>query len=218
MSQLSFAWPATVSLAEEDYFVSDANRAAYEMALAPARWPDGRLALIGPASSGKSHLARLCAARIGGQILHAPALDPAAALPEGPLILEDADQLAHGAAEEWLFHAHNALKGRAPLLLTARSAPARWPLSLPDLASRMQAITPIHIGPPDDALLTAVLMKLFADRQIAPEPELPAYLASRLERSFAALAEAVETLDALALARGRPMGRRLANDWLAGRL
>lgn len=216
MSQLSFVWPASVSLAAEDYFISDANRAAHDMLRDPARWPLGKLALIGPEASGKSHLARLFASTHGAQILDAPALTGNAPMPEGALVLEDMDRLP-GAAQEWVFHAHNALAGRAPLLLTARSAPARWPLSLPDLASRMQAATPIAIGPPDDALLTAVLMKHFADRQIAPDPTLPAYLASRIERSFAALAEAVAALDRLSLELQRPINKRLASDWLAGR-
>lgn len=216
--QLSFNWPANVSLEAQDFFVSEANRAAHTMVMRPDDWPRGKLCLTGPAACGKSHMARVLAEAIGAQIMHAPDITATTPLPDpAPMIIEDADRLP-AEAEEWLFHLHNALSGRAPLLLTARSDPARWPIRLPDLASRMQATTIARIGPPDDALLTTVLMKLFADRQIAPEPELPGFLAMRLDRSFAALSNAVTELDQAALATGRPVGRRLASDWLADRL
>lgn len=218
MSQLSFSWPASVSLETEDYFVSAANRSAHDMVTRPDTWPRGKLVIAGPKASGKSHLARVFAAQTGAQVLNAPDQTAHSPLhPIMPTIVEDADALPP-EAEEWLFHLHNALSGRAPLLLTAQREPAHWPTALADLASRMQAATVVRIDTPDDAMLTAVLMKLFADRQIAPEPELPAYLAQRLERSFAAINAAVEQLDRLALAHKRPVTRRLASDWLAGKI
>ena len=56
------------------------------------------------------------------------------------------------------------------MLLTARRPVAGWPLGLPDLASRLRAAPAVAIGPPDDALLGALLVKLFADRQlVVPE-------------------------------------------------
>lgn len=204
-------------MAEADYFVSDANRAAHDMVFAP-HWPKGKLVLSGPTASGKSHLAGVWARHHGGRIIQAQDVRADMPLPDpAPTVVEDVDRLPR-EAEEWLFHLHNSMIDRAPLLLTARCDPARWPTRLPDLSSRLQSTTLIRIGAPDDALLTAVLMKQFADRQIAPDPDLPAYLATRLERSFAAVAHAVAALDQLALQTGRPVGRRLASDWLCGRL
>ena len=126
--------------------------------------------------------------------------------------VEDADAVCGNAeAEATLFHLHNLLLAEGGLLLlTAKSPPNRWPLGLPDLASRMQATATAVIAAPDDALLSAVLVKLFADRQISVPPALIPFLAARMDRSFAAAAALVEALDAAALAEGRAVTRPLA--------
>ena len=66
------------------------------------------------------------------------------------------------------------------------------------------------IETPDDALLQALLMKLFADRQLSPTPATLPYLVTRIDRSFQAAAEIVETLDAAAMEARRPITPRLA--------
>ena len=101
------------------------------------------------------------------------------------------------------------------LLITARAAPASWSVALPDLASRLRAIPTVALSAPDDALLRAVLVKLFADRQLAVDESLVSYLATRIERSFAAARAAVEALDREALRLKRPVTRALAAEFLA---
>ncbi len=214
--QLTFHWPARIALGEEDFFVTDANRAAFEMVSAPEGWPSGKLALIGPAGAGKTHLARLFAERSGAQIVEAPELTGAEPLPDASaLLVDDADRLPQ-EAEEWLFHAHNALAARPDgrLLLTAAGPPARWPLALPDLASRMQATALTHIDDPDDRLLEAVLMKQFEDRQLAPGPDVLRFLLRRMDRSFAAAGRIVAALDAASLTEGRTIAVPLAGKVL----
>ena len=100
------------------------------------------------------------------------------------------------------------------LLLTSDQPPSRWSIALPDLASRMQATTVVQIHNPDDALLSALLMKLFADRQINPQPALVQYLATRIERSFSAAADIVDRLDTAALAQRRKINKALAAELL----
>jgi chromosomal replication initiation ATPase DnaA len=100
------------------------------------------------------------------------------------------------------------------LLVTALTPPSRWGLELPDLASRMAATPTVAISPPDEALLAAVLVKLFADRQIDPPETLIRYLVDRIERSFAAARTIVATLDEAALAEGKPIGRDFARHVL----
>ena len=100
------------------------------------------------------------------------------------------------------------------LLITATTPPRDWRLALPDLHSRMQAAALTRLEPPDDALLSAVLIKLFADRQITVPPNLIAYLVSRMERSIAAARDMVAVLDARALAAARPVTRALAAEVL----
>jgi len=212
--QLTFDWPTGVALGPDDFFVSAANAQAYAMIGTPETWPENKLVLTGPDGCGKSHLAGIFASRHdatvlqAGKILANPQLDTAA------VVIEDIDTLPR-AAEEAVFHLHNNLRAAGGLLLlTAKTPPARWPIALPDLASRMQATTVAAITDPDDALLTALIMKLFADRQISPKPALVNYLVPRVERSYAAAADIVARLDAAAMAQGRKINKALAGDLL----
>ena len=129
----------------------------------------------------------------------------------GAVAVEDAEAVAGQRAHEAaFFHLHNLVTQAGHLLVTAARPPRDWGLTLPDLASRLQAAPLTRLDPPDDALLSAVLIKLFADRQITVAPALIPYLASRMDRSFAAARNLVARLDALALAEGRPVTRALA--------
>lgn len=214
--QLTFDLPANVRLGAADFFVSDANEQAFAMVLAPLAWPDGKLALVGPPGSGKTHLARVFAAQTAAVVLSASDIQPDAPLPETPIVIEGCDLLP-ASCEEWLFHTHNHLRAMGlPLLVTGRSAPARWNITLPDLASRLSAATTITIGTPDAPLLTAVLLKHFQDRQLAPTPDATAYLIKHLPRSFEAVRDTVEHLDEQALAQSkaltRPFVRRVLDN------
>lgn len=212
--QMSFDWPTGVALGPEDFFVSEANAQAYAMISDPQAWPDRKLVVAGPHGCGKSHLARMVENQHRAVILQAADIGPDTRRDAEFVIIEDMETLPANA-EEAVFHLHNNLRdaGRH-LLMTAQSAPSRWPVRLPDLASRMQATTVVHITNPDDALLQALIMKLFADRQIAPKPDLVAYLGTRIERSFAAAAAIVARLDETALASGAKINRALAKRLL----
>ncbi len=208
--QLSFDWPNGVALGPDDFFVSTANATAFGMVTDPDRWPLRKLVIAGPAGCGKSHLARIFAACQPTQIVQASDLTPDFQPDATALVVEDMDNLPP-TAQEAMFHLHNHLQNNAGLLLmTARQTPGRWPVTLPDLASRMQGTAVVQVADPDDALLQAVMMKLFADRQILPPPDLAAYLAPRIERSFAAAADIVARLDSTALATGHKISQRLA--------
>ena len=206
-SQLAFNLPTNVRLGVADFFVSDANVLAYTLIQTPQTWPGNKLALIGPAGSGKTHLARVFAAQTATTIMNAKDVRADTALPDGNVILEDGDELLK-EGEEWLFHVYNAFSRNGyTLLLTSRLPPARWDITLPDLASRLSTITSATIENPDDPLLTAVLLKHFADRQLAPTPNAMAFLIKHLPRSFDAVRNVVETLDHQALAKSKPLTR-----------
>ncbi|HLS58634.1 MAG TPA: DnaA/Hda family protein [Paracoccaceae bacterium] len=141
------------------------------------------------------------------------------AVPERAAVaVEDVDRLhllgaEAGSAEEMLFHLHNRLAlGGGTLLVTGVGRPAAWRLSLADLASRLRAAVVAELAPPDDALLAAVLVKLFEDRQLEVAPDVIGYLLPRIERSFAGAQAAVAGLDRLALARRRQVTVRLAAE------
>jgi chromosomal replication initiation ATPase DnaA len=216
--QLSFRLPARPALGREDFFVSPANAAAADLVARDAEWPQGKLALTGPEGAGKTHLAHVWAAETGARIVAVtdlPGADIPALAAATRAAVEDADRIADPAAERALLHLHNLLlAGGGRLLLTGRTQPARWPVALPDLASRLAATATAALAPPDDALLAAVLVKLFADRGIAVAPPLVAYLVPRIDRAFAAAHDIVDRLDRAALSEGRPVTRALAQRLL----
>ncbi|MFP4274532.1 MAG: chromosomal replication initiator DnaA [Paracoccaceae bacterium] len=219
--QLSFDLPVRPALGREDFFVSQANSVAVAVIESWRSWAGGKLVLIGPRGAGKTHLAHVWAGLSGATLLPAAALPGAdiPALARAPVAVEDADRIAGDpAAEAALFHLHNlALAEGAALLLTGQSPPTRWGVALPDLASRLQATQVARLDPPDDALLSALLAKLFADRQLWPSPETIAYLTRRIERSFDAAQQVVADLDRAALAEQRPVSRALASKVLDAR-
>lgn len=216
--QLRFDLPQRRALGRDDFFVSPANALALAQVDLWPDWPSAKLIVAGPPQSGKTHLAHVWAARSGGTIIAATALATAdiPALAEGPVCVEDAHRVAGvGALQTALFHLHNLVLAQGhSLLLTATGAPGRWGLTLPDLLSRMQGTQVAGLSEPDDALLRAVLMKHFADRQIAPAPEIVDYLLRRMPRSFAAAAQVVDALDRAALARPKGVTRPLAAEVL----
>ena len=199
------------SLGRGDFFVSSANALALGRLDAHPTWPIRKLVLTGPEGAGKTHLAHVWAGDVGARMLDPGALSTLdiGAL-DGPVVLDDADALTN-AGEVPLFHLHNHLAASGwPLLLTARTAPSRWTIALPDLKSRLEAAEVARIDPPDDALLSAVLMKLFADRQVSVSPRTIAWLTTHMDRSFSEALRVVEALDRQSLSEGRKVTRELA--------
>ena len=208
--QLALPLPSREALGRDDFFVSPANAAVLTAVESWAEWPGGKLAVVGPKGSGKTHLAHVFAAMTGARVIQT--IDDPDTLSHGPLVIDRADEISDEPA---FFHLYNRITERGqPLLLTSRSAPARWSIALPDLASRLGTIPVAELLPPDDALLTAVLAKAFMDRGIAPPPKVIPMLLARMERSLGEASELVAALDAAALATGRAIGPRLAGEVL----
>ncbi|MFC3568991.1 DnaA/Hda family protein [Paracoccus sp. TOH] len=204
----------------DDFLITSANRDALAMLDEPARWPQGRLLLIGAGGAGKSHLVGFWAAEHGAQLCQAWTLTPGNAgdlvQPHAALVVEDAHEIGGNAtAEQGLFHLWNLAGARQTLLLiTARTAPRDWGVMLPDLRSRLETAAQAILGPPDDALLPAVLVKLFADRQIQVAPEVVDWLALRMERDLDLARRLVAAIDRESLADRRAITRRLAAELL----
>ncbi len=211
MRQRAFDLPVRTGFGAADFLVSDCNREAFELIERWPDWPSPALVLHGPSGSGKTHLAHLWCERAGAALISGKAVD-AAALPDAAaLAIDDAEQ----AQEEPLLHLYNsALERGASLLLTLPGPPASMLIALPDLASRLRALPMAGIAPPDDAVLGAVLLKHFADRQIVVRPGVIAYLIAHIERSFAAAASVAARLDEAALAAARPITIKLAREVL----
>ncbi|TXH34957.1 MAG: DNA replication protein [Rhodospirillaceae bacterium] len=202
-TQLALDLPFRPALGAADFVVSDSNRDAVAWL---DRWPDwpGRvLAIHGPAGCGKTHLAHVWQARSSAQIL--AVADASALPPRAAVILEETGDIELSPEKQVaLFHFLNRLREQEGyLLLLSQVAPARWPATLPDLASRLAAIPAIAVAAPDDRLLSAILIKHFADRQLTVGDDVINFLTRHIERSFAAAAQSVAAIDRAALSSRR---------------
>jgi chromosomal replication initiation ATPase DnaA len=214
--QLAFDLPLDPRFGAEDFLVSPSNEQAYGLIESWPEWPDTILLLVGPRGSGKSHLASIWATNA-----HAWTVDAAAIthdkvphlVSNGALAIEDMDRGERDEAA--LFHLLNlAREKRASLLITCETPPDRWSLKTPDLLSRLRLAPSVALDAPDDALLKAVLVKLFVDRQLVVDTSVVDYIALRIERSLAKASEIVALLDREALSRGRRVSRAIAAEIL----
>ncbi|HEX8263390.1 MAG TPA: chromosomal replication initiator DnaA [Allosphingosinicella sp.] len=189
---LPLDWP--VADRDEDFLISDSNRAAFDHLKRWSVWPVMATLVTGPRKSGRSLLGRLFVRKTGGRLF-----DNA----------EDHD-------EEAIFHAWNeAQTSRRPLLIVADSPPPIWTVALPDLRSRLAATPHVALGEPDDRLIGDLIVKLLGDRGVAVPPEVPAYVVPRIERSHLAVQQAVAALDRAALSHHRRMTVAMARRALA---
>jgi chromosomal replication initiation ATPase DnaA len=210
--QLPLELPLEPRFGEEDFLVSDSNADAYQMIENWRSWPGGMLLLTGPSASGKSHLAHIWATQSNASLLSARSLaqaDIPGLAAVGAVVVEDID--AARMDEAALFHLINLLTERGGyLMVTARTAPAQLRIATADLESRLRRMPMVSIAPPDDALIRALFVKLFVDRQLVVDTSLVDYLAVRIERSFTAVRSTVAQLDREALALGKRLTRAAA--------
>ena len=214
--QLAFALPHAESLSRDNFLEGPANAAGLALIDSWPDWPNRVMLLVGPEGSGKSHLAAIWAEQSGARLTSAHALtatEVPGALATGALVVEDLKSAEFD--ERALFHLLNlAREDAASVLITARIPAAALEVELRDLRSRLRAIPTITLLSPDDQLFRALIVKFCADRQMVVDEAVVSFLATRIERSFAAARQAVELLDTEALRLGRPVTRALAAELL----
>ena len=214
--QLAFALPHAESLTRDNFLEGPANAAGLALIDAWPEWPGRTMLLMGPEGSGKSHLAAIWAEEAGARSTTAHALTAAnvpGALATGTLVVEDLK--AGDFDERALFHLLNlAREDAAFVLITARLPASALQVELRDLGSRLRALPAVSLLPPDDQLFRALIVKFSADRQLSVDEAVVGYIASRIERSYAAARQAIDLLDREALRLGRPITRALAAELL----
>ena len=206
----------------EDFLVAPSNADAVAWLDRWPSWPAPALTVFGPDGCGKTHLSQVWRARSHAVVTRGDMLDsaevPALLAPANAVVVEDADAVSgRPEREEALFHLYNlAREQHGHLLLLSRKAPSRWRTRLADLRSRIKGAPAVEVRPPDDALLAAVLVKLFADRQLRPGLEVVSYLLARMERSLDSARRLVAALDHASLAAHRgvtvPLAREVLSD------
>ena len=197
------------AMTRADFIVAPSNARAFTFLDSYPDWPAPVMALYGPSASGKTHLARIWAARAGAALLDARDL-PADV--DGPAVVENIDSAPGTTHEAALFA---MLERGSPLLLTGRGVPSTWPVSLPDLGSRFRALLAFELGASDEALLMALAVKLFTDRQVSVPESVVAHLVRTLERSPAALRDFIQRADAKAMAEKKPVNLKLIQSLMA---
>jgi chromosomal replication initiation ATPase DnaA len=212
------ALPHAESLTRDNFMEGPANAAGLSLIESWPDWPNRIMLLVGPEGSGKSHLAAIWAERSGARAASAHTLAAASvpgALATGALVVEDLKPAEFD--DRAMFHLLNlAREDGAYVLITARLPPAAFEIELRDLKSRLRAVPVVSLLPPDDLLLRGLIVKFCADRQLSIDESVVSYLATRIERSYAAARRAVDLLDTEALRLGRPVTRALAAELLRG--
>ena len=216
--QLILDLPKRTSLGRGDFFISQSNALAVALIEDFENWPNRKHILYGAKGSGKTHLSHVWANAAEATVISAAELSnyDVSELAQTNIVVDDLDQFAGNMdIEQSMFHLHNLLAAQGNfLLVTGRTDPGKWQLSLPDLASRLQGTRAATLADPDDSLFVALLAKLFADRQLFPAPDVLQYLLTRCDRSFEQAQVIVDQLDRQALAEHRNITRRFAAEVL----
>jgi DnaA regulatory inactivator Hda len=225
-AQLAFDLGQRPALGRGDFLVAPGNEVAVAWIDRWPDWPGPILALYGTAGSGKTHLCEVWRAasnalRIDGDMLAAS--EPPALLGDARAVaLDDIENRiqADPVSASRLLRLYNLIAERGGhMLLIGREAPARWPVSVADLRTRLSAVPAFEVAPPDDAMIEAVMAKLFADRQLRVPAEVVHFLLLRMERSFDTARALVDALDQAALSGRRevtvPLARQVLDDFNA---
>ena len=214
MTQIPFDFDHLPALGGEDFLVAPSNGEAVQWVERWPHWPQAVLVISGPHGAGKTHLAHVFQA-ISGAALVSPqslkTLGADGALAAHPaLVVEDAEAFLAAGLEEELLHLYNlAVEANTKILMTAVQPPARWGVALKDLSSRLNTAQVAEIKPPDDALLAALIVKQFADRQMTVDQDVLSYMLARMERTFAGVRGLISAIDALSLAEKRAITKPL---------
>lgn len=200
-----------------DFVAAPSNAVARAWLLGRTAWPDRRLALWGARGCGKTHLLEIWAAEHDAVLLAGPDLtraDVARIFGAGrgsgivAIAVDDAERCGD---ERAVLHLLNGAREHGmALALSGRRAPAHWPVTLPDLGSRLRATMAVQVRQPEDMLLRIVLLRLLAERQIVVAPAVVDWLLPRLPRTAATMLEVARRLDHAALATGRAVTRAMA--------
>ena len=216
--QLALELSTRFAYGREDFLVAPCNSDAVAWIDRWPIWPAGMLAIYGPPGCGKTHLTQVWREVTNAQLVEPSSLerltrDVQLSENTAEFILE-IDEAS--IVERDLLHFLNTITDQQrTILITGRNPPARWPVELPDLRSRLRAVSAVGVSAPDENTLRAVLVKLFSDRQLQVGEELIEFLCARIERTFDSARKTVVALDTAAMLAQKRIGIPLAREVLS---
>ena len=206
------------AMGRDDFLVAPCNQEAVAWIDRWPEWPSHILILHGPSASGKSHLAAVWAERTNASFWSPDdVVSEKTCQNHKAIVIERADLLiGDKEAETKLFHLYNMAKEeQMHILCTMAQPPSQLSFCVADLSSRLRSAQSIGISEPDDALLSAIIVKLFLDRQIQITPDVLRYILPRMDRSFVAARRLVTNADKMALAAKKPVSIPLMRQVLS---
>lgn len=209
------------AMGREDFLIAPCNEAALSWIDHWPNWPGSVLILQGPPACGKTHMADVWMSRAGANEINAKELETHSAedlfAPQAPFLIDHIDPwLGSRNAETTLFHLYNMVReSGSSCLITMRMSPQHVDFAIADLESRLSSAPVAQIRAPDEILLTAILVKMFQDRQLQIDQNVINYVLPRIERSFAAVRDIVSRADKLALSKQRAITIPLMREVLS---
>lgn len=215
--QYPFDFPTLQAQSFDDFAVGNSNKQAVQQLTIWPNWAHHVMLIVGPQACGKSHLLHSFQKQYGGIFVKDDDFNNfdkiMSNIKENDrliFIVDNADTIKN---QNGLFHLFNAIKeNQGWLLLSARKTPNMWDFKLEDLASRIKSTPFAEISMPDEALLKAVLIKLFSDRQLLVDEKVISFLITRMERSFESALVLVDIIDKAALNAGKNITVPLVRD------
>ncbi|MDR0630439.1 MAG: hypothetical protein LBF70_00110 [Holosporales bacterium] len=185
----------------EDFVISECNSYAFNWL---EKWPfkihENFVCLVGESGSGKTHMANIWASRLNADIIDSKSnvFDKWYNISSSNsgqkfFVLNDADKIKE---EILLFYVYNTIIEKdAYLLMTAKTNPSYWKLSLPDLKSRITTINVVNIEKPNDKAIIEIMDKMLKQRGIKMQYECLKYISKRIERSYESINYWVKQMD-----------------------
>ena len=207
--QLPFDFAHRPYLGRDDFIKAPCNSEALDLIELWPQWPSFALCIYGPEHCGKTHLTHIFEEIVATKT-HSPYPLPRMEAKDINIdiihLLFDknkclvVENINSEINEEALFHLFNLYRDQGGFILfTSNVAPARLSIKLADLSSRLKMIPAIGINEPDDELLSALIIKLFMDRQITVSREIINYILVNMQRSFSYAHKLVEEIDNVSL-------------------
>ena len=211
MRQKSFEYKLTPQFNLNNYYVSDANKEAYDYVVNENELVKYSI-LYGPAKSGKTHLGLIWKNKNNGIIYNGNNFNKIIKDKKNVFI----DDFFRKLNEEYLFYIINhCYINNLKILLCTDKLVSNYKFQLNDLSSRLKSFNFIKIQQPDDELIVNLIIKLLFDKQIIiHNSEIFSYIIKRINRTYQDIHMFVENIDKLSLEKKRELTIPLIRELL----